>query len=154
MTGHLKPVVASVIAALCFAWATPALAGPYTDDLSKCIVRTVTPEEMTVFVEWMFAMMALHPDVKKLATVSDETRSQLNRKVGALIVHTLTESCLAEARDAVKFEGNEAITHGFQVFGQVAGRALFTDPNVAKGVADLEKSVDEKKLKEKLGMSR
>jgi len=52
-----------------FLLASPAVAGPYSDDLAKCLVRSTTPEDKTLLVQWMFATMALqrelfaHPDV-------------------------------------------------------------------------------------------
>src|SRR5262245_60520797 len=95
-----------------FAWilsaallASPAFAGPYTDDLSKCLVRSTTPEEKSLLVQWMFATMALHPDVKYLAKVTPAERAKLNQRVAALFESLLTRSCLSEARNALKNEG-------------------------------------------------
>ena len=33
----------------------PALAGPYSDDLTKCLVRSTTNADRNALVKWMFA---------------------------------------------------------------------------------------------------
>jgi hypothetical protein len=129
-------------------------AGPYTDELSKCLVSSTTNADRTLLVRWMFAMATLHPAVKSMATVSDSQRTELNRKVAGLMEHLLTVSCQSAARQAVKFEGTGAIEASFNVLGQVAGRELFSNPEVAAGLGDLEKFVDANKLKKALGTTK
>jgi hypothetical protein len=58
----------------------------------------------------------------------------------------LTESCLNETRDALNYEGTETLVQGFTVLGQVAGRELFSNPDVAAGMGELEGLFDNKKL--------
>ena len=43
-----------------------------------------------------------------------------------------------------------AIESAFTIFGQVAGRELFTNPEVAKGLSGLEQYFDEKAIKKAL----
>ena len=58
----------------------------------------------------------------------------------------LAERCKEQTKKAVKYEGPAAIQLGFQVLGQVAGSDLFSSPEVAKGMAGLEKYIDKQKL--------
>ena len=127
-------------------WSTGVLAaGPYTDDLSKCLVKVTTDADRTVIVQWLFAMIALHPSVKSMATVSDADRTALTQKAAGVMEHLLTVSCQSETRDAVKYEGNGAVETSFNVLGQVAARDLLSNPQVAAGVADLQKFIDAEK---------
>ncbi len=130
-----------------------AFAGPYADDLGKCLVRSTSDEAKTSFVKWMFAAAALHPAVKPIASVSDAQRRELNKSTAALFERLLTQACRSEAQQALKYEGPGTIGAAFQVLGQVAARGLFSDPTVAGGIADVEKYFDAEKMKAVFGSS-
>jgi hypothetical protein len=121
-------------------------AGVYTDDLSKCLVSSTTPEDKTNLVRWMFAAMSLHPEVSSLSTVTPEQRTEISHVVAGMIERLLTEGCRPQYRDAVRYEGQQSVQMSFQVLGQVAGRSLFDDPSVNTFMAEFGKYVDGKKL--------
>jgi hypothetical protein len=125
---------------------TSLWAGPYGDDLAKCLVKSTTTEDKSTLVQWMFAMSSLHPDVKQLSAVSPAKRADLNKQFAGMMTTLLTESCLNETRDALNYEGTETLVQGFTVLGQVAGRELFSNPDVAAGMGELEGLFDNKKL--------
>jgi hypothetical protein len=125
-------------------------AGPYSDALGKKLVASTTPAEKAICVRWMFVAMALHPDLKDMASVTAEQREEANRAFAKLVTRMLTETCATEAREAVRYEGSSAIESAFNIFGQVAGRELFTNPAVSKGLADLVKFCDTKAIQEAL----
>ncbi len=58
----------------------------------------------------------------------------------------LTESCRLQTQKALRFEGPATIQLSFTVLGQVAGAELFSNPAVTKGMADLAKYIDSRKL--------
>ena len=131
-----------------------AQAGPYSDDLAKCLVESTTAADKNALVKWMFATAALHPAVKSMASVTDAERAQSTRSTAELFVKLLTESCRAQAQQAVKYEGATALQTGFQILGQVAARELFADPNVAQGLAELEQYIDSRKIEQALAPQR
>jgi len=137
-----------VLLAICTLRATPSLAiGPYTDELSKCLVKSTSENEKTLLVRWMFAVISLHPAVKPIVTITVAQRKQLTQQMATVVEHVLTVSCRTEAEQAVKYEGNGALETSFSVLGQAAARELFANPQVTAGVADLQKSIDGEKLK-------
>jgi hypothetical protein len=121
--------------------------GPYTDELSKCLVKSTTEADKTLLVQWIFAMASLHPAVKSMSALSEAQRTEISRQAAAMMEHLLTVSCQAEAQQALKYEGNGALEASFNVLGQVAARELFASPEVAAGLTELGKFVDETKLK-------
>lgn len=123
-----------------------AHAGPYSDDLGKCLVASTTAADKGALVKWMFATAALHPAVKSVASVTPAERSGFNRDTARLFERLVTESCKAQTQQALKYEGAVALQVAFQLLGQVAARELFSDPAVAGGMADLEKHFDKQKL--------
>ncbi len=135
---------ALVLAAL--GTASPCFAGVYTDDLAKCLVESTTAQDRTTLVRWMFSAATAHPDVASIAKVSPAVMEKSNEQVADLMVKLLTESCVDKSKKAIKYEGPAAIQMSFQVLGQVAGSELFSNPEVQKATAGLEKHIDKQKL--------
>jgi hypothetical protein len=121
--------------------------------MAKCLVRSTTSEDKTALVQWMFAMMSLHPAVRTMATVSGEQRTAVSQRVADIFQELLTKSCVNETKDAVKYEGEVTIVSSFSMLGQVAARELFQDPNVAAGLAELSKAFDATSLRKTLGLA-
>lgn len=150
---HAKRVGQAILLALALNTGA-AQAGPYSDDLAKCLVESTTTADKNALVKWMFATAALHPAVKSIASVTDAERAQSTRSTAELFVKLLTESCRAQAQQAVKYEGATALQTGFQILGQVAARELFADPNVAQGLTELEQYIDSRKIEQALAPQR
>jgi hypothetical protein len=55
-------------------YANVAFAGPYTDDLSKCLVKATSADDQIIFMQWMFSAISLHPTVSGLTTITAEQR--------------------------------------------------------------------------------
>jgi len=112
-----------------------AQAGVYTDDLSKCLVKSSNGADRLVLVQWIFSALSLHPAVQPLASITTEQRDAFNERVAALFSRLLVDDCRKEAIDALKYEGSAAFDASFQVLGQVASRDLMTEPHVATGLS-------------------
>ena len=135
------------IALIAMLTSQPVLAGPYSDELADCLVRSTSDADKSYLVTWLFAAAALHPAVSSIASVSDAKRDELNRNAAKIVERLLTESCRSETRNALKHEGSGAFEQSFRVLGQVAGRQLFSDPAVAKSITDFANYLDQQKLK-------
>ena len=123
-----------------------ASAGVYTDQLSKCLVDSTTTEDRTRLVKWLFTAASVHPAIRSLSTVTAEDRDAANQVIGNLFVKLLTDSCREPAKAALRFEGAVTLQQSFQMLGQVAGMELFSNPQVAAVMPDLDKHVDPAKL--------
>jgi hypothetical protein len=132
----------------------PAAAGPYTDDLARCLVKSTTDGDKNSLVKWMFAMAALHPAVESIATVSAVERKELTKYTAVTFEKLLTKSCRSEVQQAVKYEGPSTIGSSFQILGQVATRELFSHPNVVKSMGEFANYMDNNKLQEVLAPNK
>ena len=141
-----NPIAIAAGFLLAAAMMSPARAGIYTDDLSKCLVNSTSDQQKSILVQWVFAIAALHPSVKPLSSVSDTKRDSLNKGVADLFTVLLTQTCRKETQDAVKYEGSGAIQSSFAVLGQVAMTNLFSDPNVSGGMEGFTKYLDKAKF--------
>lgn len=125
---------------------TAANAGIYGDDMAKCLVRSTTTQDRSVLVKWIFAAAASNPEVKSMVSVTERQRNKLNKSIAKLFERLLTDSCRKETQAAYKYEGKATISSSFNLLGQVAGRELFSDPNVTKSVSGLAQYIDQKKM--------
>ncbi len=125
---------------------SPAQAGPYTDDLSRCLVEKSTADDKSLLVQWIFVAMAQHPSVAGLTRITAEDKEKHNRQAGDLFMRLLTETCVDDSKKALKYEGAVAIQMAFQVLGQAAAREIFAHPDVSEMMAGLDKYVDKQKL--------
>jgi hypothetical protein len=123
-----------------------AVAGTYSDDLTKCLVSSATVDDKRVLVRWVFATLALHPDTASLAAVSDAQRAEFNAKTARLFERLVTETCKTQMQTAVRNEGVAALQSSFRQFGEVATRELLTNPNVAAGLSNTASNLDPIKL--------
>lgn len=134
------------IALVLLSLSSPAFAGVFTDDLSRCLVDKTTIEDKTTLVQWIFVAMSRHPSVASLTKVTEEDVKLNNQKAGALFMKLLTDSCVDPAKKAIKTEGPVAIQVSFQVLGQAAVGELFTNSEVTKVMSGLDQFLDSKKL--------
>src|SRR5688500_674681 len=133
---------------------TASFAGPFADDMARCLVRSTTPADKSLLVQWIVVVMTLHPEVRHFSAATPAQREALNLQVGQLMVSLLTDRCQSESREALKNEGTATIESSFKVLGQVAAQALFTHPDVANGLADFSKAIDAEKMKALLESSK
>ena len=126
------------------------IAGEYTDELSECLLQATTEEDKLSLVRWMFTAMALHPAVEEIADVSLSARELANREMAQLMIKLLSRACFNETGLALKNEGNTALQTSFAVLGLVAATNLFSDPNVAAGLASIETYISADDLENRL----
>jgi len=117
----------------------PAFAGLYTDDLTRCVVKSSSTADQQLLVQWMFAELSLNPAVKPLSSIAPEQRDSLEVQGASLFVRLVADNCRNEAISALKNEGPIAFGQSFQTLGQVAARGLMTDPAVTEGMKSFGK---------------
>src|SRR3970040_361951 len=130
---HIKTAAIGAVFSLALLASHSAFAGPYSDEMAKCLVASTSEADKNFLVKWMFAAAALHPAVKSISSISDAQRNELNVKT------------------AIKYEGQSTIESAFQVLGQVAARGLFSDPNVNGFIAQLGNHIDKQKMESVIG---
>lgn len=126
---------------------TSVYAGPFTDNLSKCLVESTSTRDRNALVQWMFSAASLHPAVQSIASVSEQQLDEATKSTAELFMKLLTETCKQETIKALEYEGNLTLQTSFEVLGQVAGRELFSSPEVNAGMSKLDTYLDQEKLK-------
>lgn len=144
----------SVFAALalaCAAWTSPAIAGPYGDDLSKCVVDSSTSEDKQDLVQWIFFAISLNPNAEPYVKVTSEQRAQVDKRMAQLLERLLTQSCVKQAQLAVQYEGDGALKEAFGLLGRVATTEIFGNPKVSAGAEKFVEYLDVDKVNAAIG---
>jgi hypothetical protein len=139
----------TILACVTLGIATASLsahAGPYGDDLSKCLVSSTTDSDNAMLMKWVFSAIALNKEVAPFVNMPAEVRTKVNQDTAGLFMKLLTDTCKKQTQEAFKYEGQAAIGTAFQLLGQVASQGIFSDPAVAAGMTELAKFFDEEKL--------
>jgi hypothetical protein len=140
------PTISRFAAILCFvAISSTASAGVYTDDLSRCFVKSTTAADQTRLVQWVFAALSLNPAISSYTSVTPAQRAELNHGYVTLLERLLFIDCHQEAVNAMKYEGAGSLDGAMQTLGEVAGRGLMSDPSVLAGMRDFAKYMDKAK---------
>jgi hypothetical protein len=132
--GKLAKIAAIISLLFC---ATAAQAGPYADELSKCLVKSTTADDQLAFIQWMFSAMSLHPAISNLSSITPDQRDGFNKKATALLVRLMAVDCRQQAVEALKYEGTTGARGSFQVLGQIAMRGLMANARVTEGMQAL-----------------
>lgn len=143
----MRRVMAAAISLALVLAASNATAGAYTDDMSKCLVKSTSEDDKDHLVRWIFTEMTLNPALKGVASSTPEQRQQFEKEGAALFQRLVLVDCRKETIDAIKYEGQGAIQMSFQVLGEVAGRGLMTDPKVNAGIMAMAAYLDKDRWK-------
>lgn len=131
----------------------PVYAGPYTDDLSNCIVESTTPDEQMEFVKWVFSTLALHSTTHKTRpSVSQEQINAGNERTATLFMRVMTQSCKEKAKKAIQFESEFVLQTTLSLLEQVAGPEILATLDILALTSLVEKYIDVEKLRSALGI--
>lgn len=141
-----KLVLAVAALGLAVSLGTPVSAGIYTDDLSRCLVRSTSQADQAVLMRWIFAMFSASPVVSSMTNATDEQRKAADKQSADLFQRLVLVDCHSEAVNGLKFEGGAAFEVSFTTLGQVAVRGLMVDPKVGAEMQRFGSYFDEQKL--------
>ncbi len=138
----------ALLVVLCIS--TPSWAGAYADAMGQCFANSTTGKDRIELAKWVFASMALHPDVVSISAITPAKREAINVATGALFSRLLINDCKKEVKNAFKFEGQASLKAAFESLGKLAMLELMSNPAVGEGFSGLEKYIDIKMLKSTL----
>ena len=126
---------------------SPAVAGVYGDELSKCLVEKTSDDDKIILIQWIFTVMSVHPSAASLAKVSDTDRIAVAKRTGKVLETLLTGSCKDQTVKAVKYEGVDSLKGSFEALGEIAVNSIQSNARVSEESGAFLKYVDEAKIK-------
>ncbi|SDB94997.1 hypothetical protein SAMN05421749_102368 [Acinetobacter marinus] len=123
-----------------------SVASPSVDQLSDCLVKSTTASDKTTVLQWTFAALSAHPDLKAYGQVTDAQRTQLDQNVAQVLQRILVEQCSAQTKAVIQAEGIQAVGQSFQELGQITGEEILKNPEVNGQLQGVLRYVDLNKL--------
>ncbi|MGY1459318.1 MULTISPECIES: hypothetical protein [unclassified Luteimonas] len=123
-----------------------ANAGEYSDRLSQCLVASVTAEDKTALVRWIFGAVASHPEVADIAQLTPESWLEISKNSASVFEKLIADKCAGESREAIINEGMAGYKSAFETLGATAVGGLMADPSVTAAIAGLDAHLSEEKL--------
>ena len=142
--------IVKIFAALAACWLlpiAPASAGPYGDKLGSCLSDSTTGKDRKDLARGLIVVMALHPEVASVATVTQANRDAVVKTNALLYKRLLTQDCKSELKAAVEHEGSDSVRVGFEILGRLAMQELMSNPEVVKGFSAFAQYIDKNSLK-------
>ena len=124
----------------------PTFAGPFADDMAKCLVTSTNNRDRNKLLKWMFKIYSDHPEVSYMVDLSDREKKVIDKDVADLFTRLLSEDCLNESKKAQKYEGNIVFFNAFKVLGQTASQGFMGNPDVQRSMKKVYELMDYEKL--------
>ena len=113
-------------------------AGPFTDNLTRCIVVSTSDDDYKKLVNWIFRVVSEHPHIKSNVgdVYSKIQKIKADVNLAEIFTKLLTRRCKTEAIQAFKYEQDIALFESFKMLGEISMQKLMEDPAVSKSVEE------------------
>jgi hypothetical protein len=122
------------------------IASEHSEHLSKCLVTSVTTEEKTALVRWIFGAVASHPGVADISNLTPQTWDEISKSSALVFENLIARKCARESREAILNDGMAGYTSAFETLGTTAMGELMSDPAVIEAMAGLDSHLSQEKL--------
>ena len=124
----------------------PILAGPFADEMAKCLVTSTNKRDRTKLIKWIFRVYGDHPEVSYMIDLSDREKNAIDKDVANIFTRLLSEDCIDETKKALDYEGDNVMFNAFQILGQVASKGIVENPDVMKSINKFVELIEYEKL--------
>ena len=124
----------------------PIFAGPFGDEMAKCLVTSTSNRDRTKLVKWMFRVYGEHPEVSYMVDLSDREKKVIDKDIADVFTRLLSEDCVDETKKALDYEGENVMFTAFQALGEVAAQGFNVNPIVEKSINKFTEFIEYEKL--------
>ena len=124
----------------------PIFAGPFGDEMAKCLVTSTSNIDRTKLLKWMFRVYGEHPEVSYMVDLSDREKKVIDKDIADVFTRLLSEDCVDETKKALDYEGDNVMFTAFQTLGQVAAQGFNVNPIVERSINKFNEFIEYEKL--------
>ena len=124
----------------------PTFAGPFGDEMAKCLVTSTTKRDRTKLIKWIFRVYGDHPEVTYMIDLSDREKNVIDKDIAIIFTRLLSEDCIDETKKALDYEGENVMFNAFRILGQTAAQGFNNNPDVMKSINKFVELIDYEKL--------
>ena len=120
----------------------PIFAGPFGDEMAKCLVTSTNNRDRKKLVKWVIRVYGDHPEVTYMIDLSDREKKVIDKDVAKLFTRLLSEDCIDETKKALDYEGDNVMFNAFKILGQTAAQGFNNNPEVMKSINKFTELID------------
>ena len=124
----------------------PIFAGPFGDEMAKCLVTSTSNRDRTKLLKWIIRVYGVHPEVSFMVDLSDREIQVIDEDIADIFTRLLSEDCVDETKKALDYEGDNVMFTAFQTLGQVAAQGFIDHPSVERSISKFVELIDYEKL--------
>ena len=124
----------------------PIFAGPFGDEMAKCLVTSTSNRDRTKIIKWMFRVYGEHPEVSYIVDLSDREKKVIDKDIADVFTRLLSEDCVDETKKALDYEGDNVMFTAFETLGQVAAQGFNVNPSVERSINKFTELIEYEKL--------
>ena len=124
----------------------PVFAGPFGDEMAKCLVTSTNKRDRTKLIKWIFRVYGDHPEVSYMIDLSDREKKVIDKDIADVFTRLLSEDCVDETKKALDYEGDNVMFTAFQALGQVAAQGFNVNPIVERSINKFNEFIEYEKL--------
>ena len=124
----------------------PTFAGPFGDEMAKCLVTSTTKRDRTKLIKWIFRVYGDHPEVTYMIDLSDREKNVIDKDIAIIFTRLLSEDCIDETKKALDYEGENVMFNAFRILGQTAAQGFNNNPDIMKSINKFVELIDYEKL--------
>ncbi len=109
-------------------------------------MKSTTPTDKTVVLQWTFVALGNHPDLKAFSNVTATQKEALDKNLATVLQRILVEQCSAQTKAVIQTEGLQAVGDSFQELGSITGEEILKTPEIKQQLNGVLKYVDLNKL--------
>ena len=109
-------------------------------------MKATTATDKTAVLQWTFAALSTHPDLKSFSNVTDVQKEQLDKNLAQVLQRILVEQCSAQTKAVIQAEGLQAVGDSFQELGSITGEEIIKNPEVKQQLKGVVRYLDLNKL--------
>jgi hypothetical protein len=119
--------------------ASPAKGGTWTDELQRCILKSLTIDDQVAWTRWQIASQTLNPALADLSAITPQLRSNINERVAVVTIRLLTKDCHDQTRDALMHDRHGLFAAVFGLIGETAASTSMQEADTLQALRDFHK---------------
>lgn len=140
---NIKKILLAIILVLA---SFSSMADSVSDNFGTCLADNTTGKDRKDLARWIFMAMASHPSIHDLSNVAPSTHDEIDKRMAALVMKLLTDTCAKQARLAAQSGGGESFRQAFEILGRVAMQEIMSNSEVHTTIGGFQRYIDRKKL--------
>ena len=108
-------------------------AGIYEDRFTSCMMDNTSDRDKVTLVRWLFVVLSEHPSLKRDFPTTESDKIASDRAIADYMSYLISQNCLEETKDVLKYEGQDAFINAFEYLGEVSMMLLIQNEDVLKG---------------------